>query len=375
MKRWKEKPWFNQAIALCIAVLLYVVLTHLSTLCAALKTFVGYFSSVVLGCVIAYIINPLGKLYFRSVFRRVKKEALRQSLSNVLAFVTVILFLVLLFLILIPQLIESIRAFVMNLDGYMASLTAFLERIGVSAAALNLEGIINSSETILQTALDYAKNNLNTILSTSVDAGRGIAQALIAFLLSAYLLAEKNKLKSGGKRLLRALTGEERFVKIRDFLSRSHAILTRYIVCNLLDSLIIGSVNAIFMGIVGMPYVGMVSFVVAVANLIPTFGPIIGAVIGAFVLVLVNPWNALVFLIFTIVIQILDAYLIKPKMFGNSLGISGLWILIGVTVGGRMFGVVGILLAIPGVAILDMLYRDYFLPWLESRRSKKKEEQ
>lgn len=374
MKRWIEKPWFNHAIVACIAVVLYVVLTHFSSLWRAVSTFFGYFTPVILGCVIAYIINPLSKLYYRSVFKRIKKEKRRMVLSNILAFFTVILILVLLVLLLIPQLIESIRTFVMNLEDYVASFSALLEKIGLSASMLDLDSFVDSSESILNTVIDFVKKNLNTILSTSVDAGRGIAQALIAFLLSAYLLSEKRKVKAGAKRLLRALVGEDRYVRIRGFLKRSHDILTLYIAWNLLDSLIIGAANAIFMAILGMPYVGIVSFVVAVANLVPTFGPIIGAVIGGFVLVLVNPWNALEFLLFTIVLQILDAYLIKPKMFGNSLGISGLWILIGVIVGGRMFGMIGILLAIPGVAILDMLYRDYFLPWLESRRGEKKKE-
>jgi predicted PurR-regulated permease PerM len=105
--------------------------------------------------------------------------------------------------------------------------------------------------------------------------------------------------------------------------------------------------------------------VVAVTNLIPTFGPIIGGAIGAFLLLLVEPWYALVFIIFTLILQNIDGYILKPKLVGDSVGVSGLWVLIGVIVGGKMFGIVGILLAIPGVAILDMLYGEFLLPWLE----------
>ena len=194
-------------------------------------------------------------------------------------------------------------------------------------------------------------------------------------MLSIYLLAAKRRLKIGGKRLLRAVTTDEGYLKLKDLFTRSHAILNRYIAFNLLDSLIIGLINALFMTVLGMPYAGLVSFLVAVTNLIPTFGPVIGAAVGGFVLVLVKPWYALAFLIFTLVLQGVDAYIIKPKLFGDSLGVSGLWILIGVIVGGNMFGIVGILLAIPGVAILDMLFRDYLMPWLEARRKKAKEEQ
>ncbi len=368
MKRLKEKPWFNYAIAACIAVILYVILTHLLGVREGIGTFLGYFRPVILGCVIAYLINPLSKLYERSIFRRIKKEKTREAVSTVLAFVTVILFLALLLLILIPQLIESVSLFVANLDGYAATVNAMLDRIGVSASTLNLDHFISSSEAILETVTDYIKNNLNTILTMSVSAGKGVLVFLIAFLLSIYLLCAKRRLKDGGKRLLKASVSEGRYEKIKVFFTKSHKIFNRYIAFNLLDSLIIGIVNAIFMSIFGMPYVGLVSFVVAVTNLIPTFGPVIGAGIGGFVLVLVKPWYAVAFLIFTVVLQCIDAYLIKPKLFGDSLGVSGLWILIGVVIGGRMFGIVGILLAIPGVAILDMLYREYFMPWLEARR-------
>lgn len=370
----KEKPWFNYTVALCIAVILYVVLTHLPGVRAGIGTFLGYFKTVILGGVIAYLINPLSKLYSRSVFRRVQRNGLRENLSTILAIVTVLLFIALFVLLVIPQLIESVRLFVSNLDSYAASLNALLDKIGLSASTLNIDSVIGSSETIIKTVTDYIKNNLNAILAKSVNAGKTVAQVFIACMLSIYFLFAKRRLKVGGKRLLRAITSEEGYKKLKDFIGRSHAILNRYIAFNLLDSLIIGILNAVFMAILGMPYVGLVSFLIGLTNLIPTFGPIIGAAVGGFVLVLVKPWYAIAFLIFTVVLQSVDAYIIKPKLFGDSLGVSGLWILIGVIVGGRMFGIVGILLAIPGVAILDMLYRDYLMPWLEARRARLKAE-
>ncbi|MBO4849236.1 MAG: AI-2E family transporter [Clostridia bacterium] len=368
MRRLKNKPWFNYAAALCIAVVLYVVLTHIPGLRKGIRTFLGYFKPVILGCVIAYVINSLSNLYERSVFRWIKKEVPREAASIVLAFVTVLLLLTLLMLLLIPQLVDSIRLFVFNLDGYAEAVNSFLDRLGISASALGIDGVIGSSETIIDTVTDYLRNNLNAILTKSVHAGKSIVQFLIAFMLSIYLIAAKRRLRDGGKRLLRAVTSDEGYARSRRFFVKSHAILNRYIAFNLLDSLIIGAVNAVFMTALGMPYVGLVSFVVAVTNLVPTFGPIVGVGIGAFILVLVKPWYALAFLIFTVVLQGVDGYLIKPKLFGESLGVSGLWILIGVIVGGRMFGIIGILLAIPGVAILDMLYKEYLLPKLEARR-------
>ena len=366
-KRLREKPWYNNAVALCIAVILYVLLTHWGGVRESVGTFFRYFSPVILGAIIAYIVNPLAGLYGRTLFCWIKKEKVKTFLSNFLAILTVILFLVFLLLMLIPQLIESVATFAGNLDGYVASLHAMLDSLGVSSSALGLDKFIDSSEALIETVTDFVKQNLSKILSASASVGKGAIQFLVGFLLSIYLLGDKSRLKNGGQRLLTAALGGAKYEKLAKVLRRCHSILNRYIVFNLLDSLIVGSANALFMAIVGMPYVGLVSFVVAVFNLLPTFGPVFGALIGGFVLLMVNPWHALAFLIFTAILQTIDGYILKPKLFGDSLGVSGLWILVGVIVGGRAFGVVGILLAIPAVAILDFLYREHFLPWLEAR--------
>lgn len=368
MRNLKNKPWYNQAVALGIAVLLYVLMTHWTGFWGRIGAFLRYFSTVGLGIVIAYIVNPLAELYRDTLFSWIKKkQKARSFLSEFFAFVTVVLFLVFLLLMLIPQLIESVATFAGNLDGYVAGLHNMLDALGVSAATLGLDRFISSSETLIETVTTFVKQNLSVILSTSMGVGKAAVQVFIGFLLSIYLLADKERLKRGVKRLITASFGKERALDINRVVRRCHSILKRYIVFNLLDCLIVGTANAIFMAIVGMPYIGLVSFVVAIFNLLPTFGPVIGAVIGSFILLMVNPWHALAFIIFTFVLQTIDGYILKPKLFGDSLGVSGLWILVGVIVGGRAFGVGGILLAIPGVAMLDFIYREYFLPWLEKR--------
>ena len=144
----------------------------------------------------------------------------------------------------------------------------------------------------------------------------------------------------------------------------------RFIWCDLFDALIIGVANAIFFAIAGLPFNAMISVVVAVTNLAPTFGPIVGGAIGCAILLLQNPWQALWFLIFTIILQTIDGYVLKPKLFGGILGVPSVWILICIIVGGRIFGVLGILLAIPFAAISDFLYGDYLLPYLQRRRER-----
>lgn len=366
MKR--DGNWYSYASAACLAVILYVFMTRFDTIWETVKGVLGLFTPVLIGCVIAYLINPLSVLFSKYILRWIKKDRLRSFLSNFFAFLIVILFLVFALITLVPQIYTSIRTFSGNLDGYMERINDFVDAVGIPTTALNIDQFLSSSEDLLSTVTSFLERNMSNILSLSVTAGKSVFQWAVAFIMSIYLLAEKDKLKSGLKRLFLAMLGEKRYSGFEGFLTRCNAICSRYVIYNIIDSLIVGLANMMFMTIAGMQYVGLVSFCVAITNLIPTFGPVIGAVFGAFVLLMVKPSHALIFLIFTLVLQTLDGYVIKPKLFGDSLGVSGLWILIAIMVFGGMFGVVGILLAIPAVAIIDLIYHSYLLPWLERRR-------
>ena len=363
----KEKAWYSNAMAACIAVLVYVLLSHIPGVLGAIKSFIGYFKPVIMGCIIAYIVNPLQNFFYNRLFANLKPEKLRSVLSILLAFLLVVLFLAFSLFILIPQLVDSVQLFASNLDGYIATVSAFLESWGVSKRTFDLTNIISSSESLLDTLAGIIRDNISNILSFSANAGKGLFNWIIAFILSIYFLSAKHSLKEGLSILLQALFPPERYRGAISFLYKCDRIFNRYIVFNILDSVIIGVSNAIFMTIMGMEYAGLVSFVVAITNLVPTFGPVVGAGIGAFILLMVKPMDALFFLIFTLILQTCDGYIIKPKLFSDSLGVSGLWILVGIIVGGNMFGVVGILLAIPVVAILDFTYNSYLLPWLKER--------
>ena len=369
-EKLRDKPWFHYAVALCIAVTLYVILTHLKTVFDAVGTFIGYFGALLLGGVLAYLLNPLARFYQRTIFRKGKKEKLRWVLSVLLTVLTLLLVLGILLGMLIPQLIDSGSLLLDNLPGYLRKLQDMTEKLGI-AETLNLEQLIKPSGDMVATVVGFLRDNAGNILDAGSSAGRVLVKWLIALIVSVYLLLAKDAVKAGFGRLFRALLPAKRYEKFSSFVVRCDGILVRYLVFSLLDALIVGAANAVFMLCLGMPYIGLVSMVVALTNLIPTFGPIIGCVIGGFILLLVNPWFALEFVAFTLFVQFLDGYVIKPKLFGNSLGVSGLLILLAVIVCGNMFGIVGMLLAIPLAAILDILYKEEFLPALERRRKKK----
>lgn len=366
-KKIKSKSWYPYTVAICAGVLLFVFLTHFAEIRSGIGTFLGYFTPVIWGCIIAYLINPLSKFYGRTIFSRIRNGKAELIISNTAAFLTVAIVLISVMILLIPELISSIKTFVGNIDQYVSQMDKLLKAIGLSSSELGLGNFTGSSGEILHNISDYVSKNMDEILETSANAGKTAVQWLIACMLSIYLLASKRHLKSNLKRFLKALLKEDQFEKTKVYLLRSHDILSRFVVFDLLDGLLVGIVNFIFMTILGMPYAWLISVVVALTNLVPTFGPFVGGGIGVFILVLVKPWYAVAFAIFTLILQLIDGYIVKPKLFGGSLGVPALWVLIAIVVGGKMYGVVGILVSVPLIAILHFTYNDYFLPWLEAR--------
>lgn len=366
----RDQKWYPYAVAACIAVAFYVVLVHISYITAGIGTFLGYFKTVFLALILAYIINPLAKYLYKNLFGRIKKDKLGWIVS--IAVALIIIFLILAFLLgtLIPQLADSVAMLVNNMDSYVVSLQKFTDSLGLTDT-LRLDKLLSPSGELVSRLQKFVTENAGNIINAGAAAGKGIATWLIAAILSVYMLANKESLKEQVLRLMKAIFPDRELGSVLRFLSRCDSILIKYIVFSLIDSLIIGVINALFMTVVGMEYTGIVSMIAAVTNLIPTFGPIIGCLIGALILLLVKPVHALIFIIFSLVLQFLDGYIIKPKLFGNSLGVSGLLILVSVIVFGSMFGVAGMLLAIPAAAIIDFVYSEALLPWLESRAEKR----
>lgn len=369
----RQKKWYPYAVAACIAVAFYVILTHLGSITSGLVTFIGYFDTVILGCVIAYIMNPLAMLFERTIFAKVGQDKLKWSLSIGAAVILLLLMAGFLLRTLIPQLMDSLIMLVSNMDVYLASLHDLIDKWGLSEV-LRSDRLFDSSEDVVKRVQSYFSQNAKSLMGASAAAGRSLVKWVIAFVLSVYLLSAKTNLKNGIKHLLSTLIPEKQFNSFVSFISRCDRILVSYIVSSLIDAIIIGVLNLIFMSLMGMEYAGLISVVVAVTNLVPTFGPIVGGAVGGLILLLVKPLHALIFIIFTFILQFIDPYFIKPRLFSNTLGVSGLLIVVSVLVFGRMFGVAGILLSIPLAAIFSFVYKDAILPALERRAARRKAE-
>lgn len=370
-KNLSEKKWYNGAVVVCIGVAFYVLLTNFGTVLSMLGKFIGYFKPVILGGVIAYIINPLAKAFYYRLLKKMKAGKMRWYVSVLLACITTLIVVLLLMGMLIPQLLESAKLFSSNIDLYSTSLINLLNNspFGSIIGQGSMETISANAMTSISV---FVKDNTGNILNIAANSGKGILTTVIAMILAVYLLIDSRRISTASKRLMKAILPSSLYELYLDFTLRLDTILVNYLVQSLLDSLIVGVVCAIFMLICRMPYVGLISVVVGITNLIPNFGPVIGGVIGAFILLLVNPMYALIFIVFCLFLQLVDGYILKPKLFSDSLGVSGLVILISTIVLGNMFGIPGILLSIPAAAVLSFIVNDYFLPWTERRKSSQK---
>ncbi len=369
-----QKRWAAYTVATCSAVILYVFLTNLSGILAGINWIYQTISPIVTGIVIAYLMNPLVNLLEDKIFKKVKNEKNKHTISVILSVLCVLMVVTLLIVELIPSLGSSFEGLLVNMDSYKTTIENYINQLAEIASRMNLDisSLTSSWDKFLNNFISNLSSNLMMILSASYSVGMGAFNLVIGFILAIYFLLDKKNMLEGLKKLRRSVLTETTYKQRTVFWLRCHNILKQYITYNLLDGLIIGSINAVLMLFFGMPYVVLISVIVAITNLLPTFGPMIGALIGGVILVLSNPMQALVFLIIAAAIQTFDSYILKPKLFGGSLGVPAVWILITIIVGGKMFGVIGILLAIPFAAIFTFVYEETILPWFQQRKENKK---
>ena len=370
-----KNRWASNALAISIGVLVYLFFSHLDVVGRCIAAFFGFINPVIIALIIAYVMDPLTKVFEHYVFRRMRRETARRNLAVVCTILIILAGFVFLMVALIPQIVNSIIIFFNNVNVYADEIRTLLANLQEKAAGsrFDFSKILNGGQALLDTIVGKIPSNVDSIINTSFSIGRNIMTWVIAVIMSIYFLADKSRLQAGFGKLMHAILSERMFQSSCKFWNHCNTIMIRYIVGELLDALIIGVSNFVFFLIAGLPYNLLISVVVGVTNLAPTFGPIVGGVVGAFILVLNNPWHALWFIIFTIILQTIDGYVIKPKLFGNTLGVSSVWILVCIIVGGRMFGVPGILLAIPFAAISDYVYNNYILVVLENRKSKRRD--
>ena len=232
MNKIKEKSWYSNAIVVCIGILFYVLLINIPSLLHGIKTFIGFFSPVIIGCIIAYIVNPLSKL-FNKLLHKINNKKIRGRISNILAFIIIVCLIFFFLIILIPQLIDSITALSESLPKYASSIEETLHNLNASKFERYVHNTFSSSEKLIAAILSVLQENSSTILETSALAGKSLINICISFILSIYILGEKNNIIRKTKELFVVITPKNKIENRLDFLKKCNYILNRYIIFNL----------------------------------------------------------------------------------------------------------------------------------------------
>ena len=356
-----------------ISILLVVIFTNLPGFFALLDTIGAILSPLVSGIVIAFLLNPIFnfvELRLRPILlKRGLKEKKARTLSRAVSLVFSFLFggfiVYAFFAMLVPQLYESVMSIVESAPTYYQSLETWATNI--------LEGnpeIRTYVEKALETIQTYVQNWVKTsflsdvqkllaTLTTSVMAVvKSITNFIIGLVASIYILWSKDTFQAQAKKMVVAAFKPAAADHLLDLGSSINRIFSGFIIGKIIDSAIIGVLCYIAMSLMKMPYTALIATIVGVTNVIPVFGPFIGAVPSALIILLVDPLQAFYFIIFIIVLQQIDGNVIGPKILGNTVGISGFWVLISITVAASIFGFAGMLLGVPVFAVIYLIISD-----------------
>ena len=372
MKHFWEKneyiKWGVTAFLVIVgSILFYMLLLHGGVVWDAAKQVFRVLSPIVWGLVIAYILWPVTKFFQHRLFlpllerRRPKKANERPArvLAVILAITAALLFIGILLWNVIPQVYESVESIVSNAPDYFETITDFIERFFENYPDLEtalLEATGNVSDSVMDWAKSVVLPNLSTIV-TNVSTGvylvlRGIFSVLVGFVVACYVLYNVEAVMAVSRKLLYSIFSIRTAERIRRMVQSVDEVFNGFINGKIIDSLIIGVLCYIACSIAQIPYVVLISVVVGVTNIIPFFGPFIGAIPSGLIVLLVSPVKALIFAVIILVLQQLDGNIIGPKILGSSLGVNGFWVMFAIIVGGGLFGFAGMLLAVPTFAVL-----------------------
>ncbi len=336
--------------------LLWLAIHYWDALLIALGIAYSAARPIVIGCEIAYVVNILMNLIERHFAPKSPKKwvrVLRRPICLAFSFLAILALVALLIWMILPEFVHCIELLTQQLPDFFTALTA-------KSKGWSLAGLSDSAE--LQSALRQVEENLqtwfNAILGRMGDGAAwllgqltglvsGISTLALGIAFSIYLLAGKEKLKRQFTRLFRAyLPKKVRTVGLYILKTTNHCF-RNYIVGQCTEAVVLGTLCALGMVILRLPYAAMVGCVVGVTALIPILGSYIGAAIGAIMIFTISPMQALIFLIFLILLQQLEGNLIYPRVVGSTLGLPGLWVLAAVTVGGGLYGIPGMIIGVP----------------------------
>ncbi|MDY3079228.1 MAG: AI-2E family transporter [Oscillospiraceae bacterium] len=335
-------------------------------------------SPFVIGLCIAYIVNvllrPIENLWMKLLNKRKGKwpEKLKRPLCLLLTILLVIGIILAIVLIIMPELRDSVASLIDMIPSYAeevqrwwVSLSTFLDKYNVDLPEFDFK-----PDKLIDILKDGGTVLFNTTASVAGSIVTAVMNFIIAFAFSIYVLAQKETLKRQSMKVLTAVMKPEKLDKLLNLLRLANKTFTNFITGQLTEAVIIGALCFIGMTIFRMPYAPAISVLVGFTALIPVFGAFIGTAVGAFLILLVKPIQAVWFVIFIIVLQQFEGNLIYPKVVGKSVGLPGIWVLVAVTVGGNAMGVMGMLISVPLCSVLYAVSREAVNNKLKMKRIK-----
>ena len=355
---------FFLVIAACV--IFYFLLLRIEDISVGVSKVIDVLKPILYGMVIAYLLNPIVKQIDRWLIPQLKKKMSQEKAKKVSRSVGVFAALVMLLALilalcnmLIPELYKSIRDMVQTLPGQISDMVTKIISIqkdtspaGVMARNLLEKGSDALQNWIKQDLLTKVNEVMSNLTVGIINFVSEILNFLIGLIVSVYILFSKETFSAQSKKIVYAVFRTDHANMILHLTKKSNEIFGGFIIGKIIDSMIIGVLCFIGLSFLNMPYTMLVSVIVGVTNVIPFFGPYIGAIPSTLLILLANPIKGIYFLIFILLLQQLDGNFIGPKILGNSTGLSSFWVIFSILLGGGLFGFLGMLLGVPTFAVI-----------------------
>lgn len=370
LKSFMANAWYIVfLVAVCTIVI--VMICKWSTTLAVLGRAITILMPFILGFFFAYLIYPFVK-WIRNLINRIKPEKgmkIKRALSVLIAYIAVIGLLTVIIIYIFPQLRDSSKEMGNTIQQGYSYMISNVEEIDKWIPLIHLTDLIeyfkNNAPTHL---LNYGSDIMPYVFQLSSSVVSTVYNIIIGLVISIYLVIDGRNLMLKMKEIVYSFAPKGKEKSAWSILMECNHIFNGFLFGKMIDSLIIGIITLIVMSILHLPYALMMSVIVGITNMIPYFGPFIGAVPGVMIYLFIDPKLSLIFAVMILAIQQFDGLYLGPKILGDLTGIKPIWVIFGVTVGGALFGVMGMFLGVPTVAVITYLFGLH----LEKRLSRKK---
>lgn len=363
MKKAEKKSIIIIAAAIFI---LFLAINYWPAISGLLGKIFSAAMPLLIGCIIAYPLNILMSFYERHFFINSKKKFFskaRTPLCLLLAVFTLLAIIALVISLVVPQIVSCVKLLVSEVPGAVEALFDYLRKTNIfSSDVLDKLASIDwqsKMQQIFSTVFSGISNIANIVITTVTSVVSGITTSFVAIIFSIYLLTGKHRLISQCKRIMNRYISAEKCAKINHILEVINNSFHLFIVGQCTEAVILGVLCAVGMLILRLPYAPMMGAVIAFTALVPIVGAFIGGAVGVFLIMMESPMQAIIFLIFLVILQQIEGNLIYPRVVGSSIGLPGIWVLAAVTIGGGVFGIFGMLLAVPLAAAAYRLLREH----------------